>query len=149
MNYLSEEEYKKVFELAPVCCVDLFVCHKDKFLLAKRTMEPAKGEWWFPGGRVRKGEKLEGAIKRIAKDELGISVKGDRVIGVFSLFFDKGPFGLRNVHNIVVCFLVYPVDDDPNIVLDKTHTEYKWFDKCEGLHPYIRRIFDWKYWVKK
>ena len=38
-------------------------------LLLLRDNEPEKDNWWFPGGRVIKGETLENAV--IRKDKRG------------------------------------------------------------------------------
>lgn len=143
MAYLFEEDYKKIFTLMPVCCVDLVVVHKGKFLLVKRTMEPMKGEWWFPGGRIYKNERLNHGAQRKAKEELGIFVKILKNIGTYELFFQKGPFNLKDIHNIVICFLVTPVEKNPKIVLDETSSEYRWYDKIKKEWPdYIKSVIE-------
>ena len=55
---IEEELYQKIREVIPTVCVDLIVTNVDGFyLLGKRTERPAKGLWWFPGGRIFKWEE--------------------------------------------------------------------------------------------
>ena len=48
------ELYKRIHKTMPIPCVDVVIRHKDRFLLCKRKNEPAKGLYWFVGGRVLK-----------------------------------------------------------------------------------------------
>jgi len=53
-NWISEKEWRIIVQNIPVVSVDLIVLHKGGVVLGKRCNEPAKGEWFVPGGRVRK-----------------------------------------------------------------------------------------------
>jgi ADP-ribose pyrophosphatase YjhB (NUDIX family) len=58
----------------------------DNALLLLRTKnEPAKGEWWFPGGRIKKGESLEQASHREVKDFKLAPINSSMYIQGFSL----------------------------------------------------------------
>ena len=43
----------------PQPCVDLVVEYEGGILLTRRQNEPAKGEWFWPGSRLYKGEGVE------------------------------------------------------------------------------------------
>ena len=47
---LPTEEYRRVASAVPIICVDC--------LLVKRANPPLKDEYWVPGGRVYKNERL-------------------------------------------------------------------------------------------
>ena len=47
---------------------------KGRVLLIKRTKEPWKGLWGFPGGHVNEGETPKQAVKREVKEETGLEV---------------------------------------------------------------------------
>lgn len=48
------------------------VFDKDKVLLIKRTKEPWKGMWHFPGGHVDEGELPQDAVVRELREETGL-----------------------------------------------------------------------------
>ena len=76
MTLIPEDIYRSFVDAMPVLCVDcIIVNEKGQYLLLKRMGEPLKGEWWTPGGRVLKGEKLENAVRRKIGEELGIQLK--------------------------------------------------------------------------
>lgn len=136
-------EYKNVVDKIPICCVDLIVLYKKKVLLLYRNNEPAKDQWWVPGGRVYKNEKLEEAVIRKSYEEIGVNVKIVKKLGAFESMFEKGPFeDLKNgMHTINVVFVVVPVNDNFQIKIDETSSNYKWIDKVEkSLDHYIKEI---------
>ena len=64
------------------CAVGAIVLDKGALLLVKRDREPAKGQWSLPGGRVETGETLREALLREVREETGIDVEVDGLIGV-------------------------------------------------------------------
>ena len=91
---IEEKLYKKIQEVLPICCVDVVILNKNKeFLLLKRKNEPAKDQWWVPGGRIKKGEKTEKAVLRKVKEETGLNIKIKKMLGVKETIFKKGFFG--------------------------------------------------------
>src|SRR3954468_17973634 len=70
---IPEEIYQMVVRTMPIACVDLIVSNSAReILLVRRTNAPARGEWWFPGGRVHYGETREAAVKRQLLKECGL-----------------------------------------------------------------------------
>ena len=64
------------------CAVGAIVLDKGTILLVKRDREPAKGQWSLPGGRVETGETLREALLREVREETGVDVEVDGLIGV-------------------------------------------------------------------
>ncbi|KAB2948045.1 MAG: NUDIX domain-containing protein [Candidatus Methanoperedens sp.] len=140
---INSTEYKKILENMPICCVDVVICHCNKILLVYRNNEPAKNEWWFPGGRVYKNERLEEAAVRKTSEEVGIKVQIIKMIGIYETMFDKGPFDdlKSGVHTINIYFLVKPTLENFKIKIDDTSSDYRWIDKIEeNLHPYVKKV---------
>ena len=53
-------------------------------VLLRRAHNPGKGLWTFPGGFVNRGEVVPEAAAREAKEEAGIEVAVDALLGVYS-----------------------------------------------------------------
>ena len=141
-KFISEEEYSKILDLMPICCVDLIVKQEKQVLLVLRENKPAKNVWSFPGGRIFKGEKLEEAVLRKAKQEIGIDVKILSKIGVYETIFKEANFKNVNsgTHTINIVFIVEPIKDF-KIKLDPTHSKLKWVNKIDNsLYPYVKGV---------
>lgn len=65
--------------------VVVVVLHSDgQLLLAQRSHEPGQGLWNFCGGYVELGEPVEDAAIREVKEESGLRVTLDGLVGVYS-----------------------------------------------------------------
>ncbi len=130
MKHIPNKLYKQILEVIPVPCVDAVVVHQGAFLLGKRTNHPKKGHWWIPGGRVLKGESLEGAISRKLREELGIkkfSIK--KQLWTASTPFKRSQQGPPS-HTINTAYLVTV----PTKTLgkgDAQHGNFQWFKKID------------------
>lgn len=64
--------------------VDILLEDAGKILLIKRAFKPYKGRWALPGGYIEYGEKAEEAAVREAKEETGLDIELEGIIGVYS-----------------------------------------------------------------
>jgi len=69
------------FEFSGLAC-NVVMKREDKFLMVQEKKEKVYGLWNLPGGRVDKGETLEHAAIREAKEETGFDIKLVRQIMV-------------------------------------------------------------------
>ena len=58
---------------------------EGKLVMVRRGVEPEMGRWAFPSGYVDRGEVVEEAAIREVKEETGLDVKLDRLVGIYSL----------------------------------------------------------------
>ncbi len=63
---------------------DALIIEGGKVVLMKREFEPFKGKWAIPGGFLENGESLEECSVREAKEETGLEVEIEGLLGVFS-----------------------------------------------------------------
>ena len=81
----------------PVCSGCGFVCYlhpkivavtipvrDGRVLLTRRAIEPAHGLWTFPGGYVDWGESVTGAARREMREEVGLDLEPDGLVGIYS-----------------------------------------------------------------
>ena len=71
--------------LDPKVAAVALVVDGDGLVMVKRGVEPQYGKWAFPSGYVDRGEVVEDAAKREVKEETGLDVELDQLIGVYSL----------------------------------------------------------------
>ncbi len=84
----------------PRLTVDVIVTGKEGVLLVKRKNEPYKGKWALVGGFVNYGETVEQAAIRECKEETGLDIELEKLVGVYS-DPNRDPRG----HVVSVCFL--------------------------------------------
>lgn len=58
--------------------------HAGELVLIKRNLEPLRGYWAPPGGYVEVGESVEEAVVREAREETGLEIAVDALVGVYS-----------------------------------------------------------------
>ena len=126
---LSDQIYQTIISNSVNLCTDIFLYHKDKILLVRRTQEPCKGIFWPIGGRIHKGETAEQASRRKIKEEIGIDFEGALLpIGFYEDQYTSNTF-LENTHYHTLSIVFRgQIDEISNIKLDKTSDDYDFFD---------------------
>ena len=136
--HIPEDDWATIVTNVPIVSVDLVVLVDNGVLLGKRQKEPARGEWFVPGGRVKKQERLREAIHRVARDELGVGVEIIEELGAYEHFYDTAEvLGADGKHYLANGFVVRVHKDE--FTLDDQHGEVRVFDPINlpELHPYV------------
>lgn len=143
-EYLPEEQYAEFVAHMPEVCVEVVLERDGAVLLARRTNEPAKGEWFWPGSRLYKGETTTGAARRVGREELGVDVEVEELLGVHPHFWDRSAQSSDvSRHTVNVVFRVTPASDDSRPALDDQHSDHRWLSGPEpDLHEYVDRYFE-------
>lgn len=81
---LTCQECGFIHYLDPKVAVGTILTEDDKLVLLQRAIEPGYGKWVFPGGYVDRGEKLESAAIREAREEAGVDVSINGLVGAYS-----------------------------------------------------------------
>ncbi len=90
VNKLPREEFESIYTRVPRLCVDLIIKTQNGIVLTLRSIEPYKGFWHFPGGTVLMNEKIEDAAYRIAKEEVGVDIKIEQLLGYMEFHKENG-----------------------------------------------------------
>lgn len=128
MKWIPNNVYYDFIKYMPIVCVDICIKYVNQVLLIKRKDEPAKGQWWIPGGRLLKGEKLQDCAKRKAIEEVGLTCQltKDEPIYTSETVFETGPNNIP-VHSINVCFLLEPDNSIKQFIKLDEHCEKMWW----------------------
>ncbi len=74
-----------IFYLDPKLAVGtVIIDDRRRIALVKRAIDPGYGKWVFPGGYVDRGEEVQRAAVREAREETGLDVHIDRLINIYS-----------------------------------------------------------------
>src|SRR5947209_1242213 len=80
--------YAAYYNPKPVACA-IPVDSDGRVILLRRGFDPGAGLWTFPGGFVDLGESVPDAARRETDEELGMEVRLDRLVGVYSRADDR------------------------------------------------------------
>ncbi len=126
--------YKQIERYLPIVSVEALISINGAFLFLRRNNQPARGEWWLPGGRIRKGESFEKALRREIKEETGLGISDYKLINVYSRIFPER-------HDITIAYLCKCIEG--KIRLNDEHSEYQLFsDVPADLNPYLIRVIE-------
>jgi 8-oxo-dGTP diphosphatase len=98
--------------IRPMLAASVGVFREGRVLIAERLVEPAKGLYTFPGGRLEMGETLAECALRELQEEVGVMA---RIAG----FIDhvetvvRAPSGEVQFHAVVCAFAAHWVAGEP------------------------------------
>lgn len=78
---LSPEEFREIYSRVTRLCVDLVIRAPEGLVLAERSLPTWSGQWHFPGGTVLYRESIADAATRVAREEAGIDVRTNSLLG--------------------------------------------------------------------
>ena len=144
VEWIPGGAWKDIVAHIPIPSVDLIIVTDDGLLLAKRQNEPAKGEWFVPGGRIQKGESLEEAVYRVAREELSVDVVIEEELGAYDHLYETADVAadVGGKHYVAHGYVVRPESD--TITLDKQHSDAQYFDldALPSVHQYVGAYLD-------
>lgn len=140
-EFVPEDVYAEFLRRMPQVCVELIIEYEEGVLLCHRTREPARGEWFWPGSRLYKGEKLRTAANRVAEEELGVDIGLENQIGAYAHLWESSAIdGVDSRHTVNVVYRATLKDDPGTITLDDQYDGYRFITEVDPeLHPYVRQ----------
>jgi len=89
------------------------------------------GLWALPKGTPEPGETLQQTALREVREETGVEVAPDGIVGEMKYWFSRPQEGVR-YYKTVRHYLMHPVGGDPSLH-DHEFDEVRWFAVQEGL----------------
>lgn len=120
---LSFEEFVNIYSRVPRLGVDLIVKKGDGIVFVKRSIDPYKGMWHFPGGTVLFDETIDQAISRVVQDELNLRVLSKKHLGVIEYLSEPDDRYLKK-HRHTVC-LIFLIEAEGDLKKDADASEVK------------------------
>lgn len=113
----------------PKLAADVLIADEKKgILLIKRRTDPFKGKYGLPGGMVEYGETVEKAAVREVKEETGLDVELEGLLGVYS-DADRDPRG----HTVSIVFFATPKKGKLTGSSETEDVGYKTLKEIENL----------------
>lgn len=151
-------QFQQAVAALPLVSVDWVLTNPaGELLVGQRLNAPARGTWFTPGGRVRKGEALAVAQQRVALEELGLPLAHSaawlaraRLMGAWDHFFSDAAFSANAPTQYVnlphwvalseaeVAQLRLPVGEQ--------HGHWQWMPldhAAEAVHEYVKPYVAW------
>lgn len=81
-GWLPKAEFDSIFSRVPRLCVEVVIADRERgVLLSRRDIPPNEGAWHIPGGTVLFAEPVVQAVRRVARDEVGVEVEVGELLG--------------------------------------------------------------------
>tara|TARA_Y100001968_G_scaffold320313_1_gene353085 strand:- start:636 stop:1109 length:474 start_codon:yes stop_codon:yes gene_type:complete len=152
--FLTNADFEMVVRKTPMIAIDLCIINDKSILLGKRLNPPAKNYYFVPGGRIRKSESINLALKRIMYEETGREIKKEAnldFMGIYEHFYEDNFKGNNDFdsHYVVIAYKLdlQSLSDINSNFTNKQHSEYLWFDMTKTTNLVIHE--NTKVYIKK
>ena len=106
--------------------------HNGKILLLKIRSKSSHdaGLWEIPGGKVKKGEFFDAALKREYKEETGLDIEVESLYNVIQRNYTACKTN-EEIRSIQLIMNVSSASDE--VIISEEHDDYGWFTKEEVM----------------
>ena len=135
----SPEEFKEIYSRATRLCVDLVIKTPKGLALSLRSLSSWKGYWHLPGGTVFYKEKIIDTVRRVALEELGISVNVDKLLGYVEYVSEEKERGFG--YTVAMVFLCSLGKDKIDMKSNEEASEVSFFKELPDNVIDEQRVF--------
>jgi colanic acid biosynthesis protein WcaH len=151
-------QFQQAVVALPLVSVDWVLTNPaGELLVGQRLNAPARGAWFTPGGRIRKGEALGQALGRVVQEELGAPpdlagalVQRGRLMGAWDHFYPDAAFSPTvPTHYVNLPHWAALSAEEVaalRLPLGEQHGEWRWMPLEEAalrVHLWVRAYVDW------
>jgi 8-oxo-dGTP diphosphatase len=119
---------QREFPEVPLVGVGAIIIEGSRVLLVKRAHPPLQAEWSIPGGVLEVGELIREAAVREAREETGLIVKPEDLLGVYDRVL-RNPEQRVQYHYVLIDFLCRRVGGELQAASDAA--EVRWCTREE------------------
>lgn len=125
---IPRAEFERIFSRVPRLTVEVIIFSDSRgVLLARRDVDPFNGHWNIPGGTVVIGERVTDAVRRVALDELGVSVGVGELLGYIEY---PSLYEMGIGYPVGIAFRALPERELPDRQTEPH--EFEWFKQLPG-----------------
>lgn len=130
-GFIAPRAYATILSRVAIPCVDLIITDGParRFILIRRKDKPMKGYFWFPGGRIFKGENIFDAARRKAKEELSVVITPEYIVGVYETMFPDGIPRVRGGTHTINIVVRAQLPKGAVMRHDRHHSAARWFTR--------------------
>ncbi|MBI4945434.1 MAG: NUDIX hydrolase [Bacteroidetes bacterium] len=139
---IEQKLYTEIIRTFPINAVELLVLNQqNEILMLKRENEPAKSQWWIPGGRILFAESRMNAAKRLLKNECGMTASAITDFGMYD--YQVKNKEANHHHHIISTIYVMKISHG-EVKIDSQSNEFKWAQVSEWLkkveHGFLKHL---------
>jgi colanic acid biosynthesis protein WcaH len=160
-QWLSEGNFSSACAALPLVSIDFMITRPGQqgreLLLGLRNNRPAQGWWFTPGGRIRKNEPLSTALRRVAREEIGLNLEWlsrAQLLGAWDHFYPDSAFDTGvSTHYVNLPHALHLTENEaqavqPPLGQEVQHQTWMWMPVAqastdERVHEYVRVVLPW------
>lgn len=100
------------------------IVREGRLLIVRRTRQPGRGLYSFPGGRLEFGETLTDAVQREVLEETGLRIALHGLAGFREAILPASNAALAGSHFVILCFAARWLAGEP--VLNDELDDFRW-----------------------
>ena len=151
-------QFQQAVAALPLVSVDWVLTNPaGELLVGQRLNAPARGAWFTPGGRIRKGEPLAAALRRVAAEELGLAdepagalAQRGEPMGAWDHFSPDAAFSLpMPTHYVNLPYAANMSEAEVNALglpVGEQHGHWQWLPLAQAadtVHEHVKPYVAW------
>jgi len=157
-SLLPLAQFQQAVAALPLVSVDWVLTNPaGELLVGQRLNAPARGAWFTPGGRIRKGEPLAAALRRVAAEELGLAqeralalAQGGKPMGAWDHFYPDAAFSPTvTTHYVNLPYAASLSEAEVNALnlpVGEQHGHWQWLPlalAADLVHEHVKPYVAW------
>jgi colanic acid biosynthesis protein WcaH len=151
-------QFQQAVAALPLVSVDWVLTNPaGELLVGQRLNAPARGAWFTPGGRIRKGEPLAAALRRVAAEELGFTderaatlARRGELMGAWDHFYPDAAFSPTvSTHYVNLPYAARLTEAEVKALrlpIGEQHGHWQWLplaSAAERVHEHVKPYVAW------